>query len=151
MQTIGEVDELNSFIGAILVHDLPEPVRECLTDVQHALFDLGGELAIPGSMTLTSDYVVALERALDTFNANLPPLKEFILPGGGAAAVACHVARTVCRRVERRVITLAREETLNEESRKYLNRLSDLLFVLARVLARAGSGEVYWDPRRKRG
>ncbi|MGC1952251.1 MAG: cob(I)yrinic acid a,c-diamide adenosyltransferase [Gammaproteobacteria bacterium] len=151
MQAIGEADELNSFIGSILVHDLPEPIRECLIDVQHALFDLGGELAIPGSTTLTSDYVTALERALDSFNADLPPLKEFILPGGDAAAVACHLARAVCRRVERRFVSLSREASMNEESRKYVNRLSDLLFVVARVLARRAGGEVYWDPRRKRG
>ena len=151
MQAIGEADELNSFVGAILAYDLPETVRECLIDVQHALFDLGGELAIPGSATLTRDYVTVLERALDRLNADLPPLKEFILPGGDAAAVACHLARAVCRRVERRLISLAREETVNEESRKYVNRLSDLLFVVARVLARRSRGEVYWDPHRKRG
>ncbi|MFZ0255491.1 MAG: cob(I)yrinic acid a,c-diamide adenosyltransferase [Gammaproteobacteria bacterium] len=151
MQAIGEADELNSFIGAILVHDLPETVQECLIDVQHGLFDLGGELAIPGSTTLTSDYVTALERALDSLNADLPPLKEFILPGGNAAAVACHVARAVCRRVERRLVSLSREASVNEESRKYVNRLSDLLFVVARALARRSGGEVYWDPHRKRG
>jgi cob(I)alamin adenosyltransferase len=151
MQAIGEADELNSFVGAILVHELPDAVRECLIDVQHALFDLGGELAIPGSATLTEDYVTALERALDGFNADLPPLKEFILPGGNAAAVASHLARAVCRRVERRLVSLGREATVNEESRKYVNRLSDLLFVIARLLARRSGGEVYWDPRRKRG
>lgn len=151
MQVIGEADELNSFVGAILVHDLPEAVRECLIDVQHALFDLGGELAIPGSEAITGDYVAALERALDSLNADLPPLKEFILPGGNAAAVACHQARAVCRRVERRLVSLAREERINDESRKYVNRLSDLLFVAARILARRSGGEVYWDPRRKRG
>lgn len=150
MQAIGEADELNSFIGAILVHDLPEEVRECLVDVQHALFDLGGELAIPGSATLTREYVTALERALDDLNATLPPLKEFILPGGNAAAVAGHLARAVCRRVERRLVSLARDENVNEQSRKYVNRLSDLLFVVSRVLARRSGGEVYWDPRRKR-
>ncbi|MGF1612638.1 MAG: cob(I)yrinic acid a,c-diamide adenosyltransferase [Gammaproteobacteria bacterium] len=151
MQAIGEADELNSFIGAVLVHELPDRVRDCLIDVQHGLFDLGGELAIPGSATLTEDYVAALERTLDGFNADLPPLKEFILPGGDAAAVACHLARAVCRRVERRLVALAREESVNDVSRKYVNRLSDLLFVIARILARRSGGEVYWDPRRKRG
>lgn len=151
MQVIGEVDELNSFVGAILVHELPSAVRECLIDVQHALFDLGGEMAIPGTSTLTADYVTGLEQPIDTFNAELAPLKEFILPGGGPAAVACHVARAVCRRVERRIISLAREETVNEESRRYINRLSDLFFVLARVLAQGAGGEVYWDAKRKRG
>jgi cob(I)alamin adenosyltransferase len=151
MQAIGEADELNSFIDGILVHDVPEEVRECLTDVQHALFDLGGELAVPDSQTLTEDYVAALERALNSLNADLPPLKEFILPGGNVAAVACHQARAVCRRAERRLVRLAREEHINEESRKYVNRLSDLLFVAGRILARRSGGEVYWDPRRKRG
>ena len=151
MQAIGEVDELNSFIGAILVQDVPDPVRECLIDVQHALFDLGGELAVPNARTLTEEYVAALERELDRLNADLPPLEEFILPGGNAAAVACHQARAVCRRVERRLVELAREESINEESRKYVNRLSDLLFVVARTLARRSGGEVYWNSRRKRG
>ena len=150
MQAIGDVDELNSLVASVLVHDVPAAVRECLTDVQHALFDLGGELAIPGSETLTVGYVAGLEAALDRFNEDLPPLKEFILPGGGAAAVACHVARAVCRRAERRVVALAREEPVHAESKKYLNRLSDLLFVLARVLARRAGGEVYWDPTRNR-
>jgi len=151
MQVIGETDELNSFIGSVLVQDVPDSVRECLTDVQHALFDLGGELAVPDSETLSKDYVTALEQALDNLNADLPPLKEFILPGGNAAAAACHQARAVCRRVERRLVGLAREERINEESRKYVNRLSDLLFVIARILARRSGGEVYWDPSRKRG
>jgi cob(I)alamin adenosyltransferase len=151
MQAIGETDELNSFIGAVLVNDVPEDVRECLTEVQHALFDLGGELAVPAAETITGDYVAALERTLDRLNADLPPLKEFILPGGNAAAVACHQARAVCRRAERRLVSLAREERINEESRKYVNRLSDLLFVVGRILARRSGSEVYWDPRRKRG
>lgn len=153
VEAMGAVDELNSHIGQVLVNEVPDGVRECLTDVQHALFDLGGELAIPGRSVVTDDYVSRMETALDAFNEALPPLKEFILPGGGPAAVACHVARAVCRRAERRLLSLARGEAVNDASRRYLNRLSDLLFVLARVLARAEGGEVLWDPARhgKRG
>lgn len=144
MHAIGDVDELNSFIGALLAQDIPDEVKATLTGVQHALFDLGGELAIPGVAAVTLEYVTNLEQALDGFNQELPPLKEFILPGGGPAAAACHVARSVCRRAERRLVTLARETDINQESRRYINRLSDLLFVLARVLARREGGEVYW-------
>ena len=151
LQAIGAVDELNSFVGAILVNDLPDEVRACLVDAQHALFDLGGELATPSAVTLTDAYVTGLEAALDQFNADLPPLKEFILPGGGAAAVACHLARAVCRRAERRILTLGRSEAVNAVSRAYVNRLSDLLFVVARLLARRDGGEVYWQPGRNRG
>ena len=148
VEAMGTVDELNTLVGAILVHPLPPDVDELLTDVQHALFDIGGEMAIPGAATVTEAYVTRLEQALDGFNASLPPLKEFILPGGGPAAVAAHVARAVCRRAERRLHTLSREEAVNEHSRRYLNRLSDLLFVLARVLAVGDRGEVYWNSRR---
>jgi cob(I)alamin adenosyltransferase len=150
VETMGDVDELNSLIGAVLVHPLPAEVVECLTDVQHGLFDIGGELAIPGVATVCADDVASLERSLDRFNEPLAPLKEFILPGGGPAAVAAHVARAVCRRAERRFVALAGVEDVNEQSQRYLNRLSDLLFVLSRVLARAGEGEVYWQPRRNR-
>ena len=150
IHALGEVDELNSLIGAILVHALDDALRECLVDVQHALFDIGGELAIPGSRSVGEHYVAGLEERIDHFNAGLAPLKEFILPGGGAAAVAAHVARAVCRRAERRLVALSREEDVNTESRRYLNRLSDLLFVLARVLATDGDGEVYWQPGRHR-
>ena len=150
IQAMGDVDELNCAIAAILVHEIAPPIRECLTDVQHALFDIGGELAIPGAASVEECYVAGLEAQLDEFNTGLAPLKEFILPGGGGAAVAAHVARAVCRRAERRFIALAREEELNPHSRRYLNRLSDLLFVLARVLAVGGDGEVYWQPGRRR-
>ncbi len=150
VQAMGDVDELNCCIAAILVREVDAPVRGCLTDVQHALFDIGGELAVPGATSVDERYVRALEARLDEFNAGLAPLKEFILPGGGEAAVAAHVARAVCRRAERRFIALAREEAVNPESRRYLNRLSDLLFVLARVLAVGGDGEVYWQPGRRR-
>lgn len=145
MQAIGEVDELNSFVGVLLAEDIPGEARDTLTGVQHALFDLGGELAVPGSTVITPEYVAALEQALDGLNRELPPLKEFILPSGGPAAAACHVARSVCRRTERRLVSLAREVEVNQESRRYVNRLSDLLFVLARVLARREGGEVYWQ------
>ncbi len=150
ISTLGEIDELNSHIGAVLAHTIPEAMRECLVDVQHALFDIGGELAIPGAQTVSEQYVTSLEHALDGFNAELPPLKEFILPGGGAAAVACHIARAVCRRAERSMVSLARTTDMNEHSRRYVNRLSDLLFVAARVLARADEGGVYWQPGRNR-
>lgn len=148
VETMGTVDELNSYVGRILSHKVPTDLREYLTDAQHALFDIGGELAVPGTSTVTEDYVAALESALDDVNATLPPLKEFILPGGGGAATATHVARSVCRRAERRMLTLSRRDDVNVQSRVYLNRLSDLLFVLARVLTRAHGSEVYWDSRR---
>ena len=150
VEAYGTVDELNSCIGVLLaVPGLPAKARSCLTEVQHELFDMGGELCIPGHQAIVAQQVVRLEQELDELNDALPPLKEFILPGGGPAAAACHVARTVARRAERRVWTLARSETLNPEVMKYLNRLSDLLFVLARVLARHESGaEVLWRHKR---
>ena len=148
VHAMGDLDELNCQVGAVLSHPLPDGVRVCLVDVQHALFDIGGELAIPGHRAVQAHYVTALERTLDALNADLPPLKEFILPGGGPAAIACHLARTVCRRAERSLVQLARSEFVNEESRRYVNRLSDLLFVMARVLAIGGQGEVYWEPGR---
>lgn len=151
VEAMGAVDELNSYVGRILSHKVPTEMRECLTDVQHTLFDIGGELAIPSSSTVTAENVASLESRLDGFNASLPPLKEFILPGGGGAATSTHVARAVCRRAERRLLTLSRRDEVNVHSRAYLNRLSDLLFVLARVLTRAHGSEVYWDPRRNRG
>nr|VFK48938.1 MAG: ATP:cob(I)alamin adenosyltransferase [Candidatus Kentron sp. TC]VFK60694.1 MAG: cob(I)alamin adenosyltransferase [Candidatus Kentron sp. TC] len=144
MQAIGEIDELNSLIGVLSAKHIPGKMRDILDIVQHTLFDLGGELAIPSSTVITQNNVVALEKALDDFNRELPPLKEFILPGGGSAAAACHVARAVCRRAERCIVTLAREETINQEGCRYVNRLSDLLFVFARVLAHRENGEVYW-------
>jgi cob(I)alamin adenosyltransferase len=151
IEAMGVVDELNSYVGRILSHKIPTEMREYLTDVQHALFDIGGELAIPGTNTVTPQYVAGLEAALDDVNATLPPLKEFILPGGGGAATAVHVARAVCRRAERTLLTLSRRDDVNPQSRMYLNRLSDLFFVLARALTRANGSEVYWDPKRSRG
>jgi cob(I)alamin adenosyltransferase len=151
VEAYGTVDETNSCIGVLLaMPTLPAAIKTCLTDVQHDLFDLGGELCIPGHRMVTAAYVDRLEATLDGFNEGLPPLKDFILPGGGPAAAACHVARTVCRRAERRVWSLARVEAVAPDALKYLNRLSDLLFVLARVLARHELGsEVIW--RRSRG
>jgi len=146
VEAYGTVDEVNSAVGVLLaVPKLPKAVTACLVEVQHDLFDLGGELCIPGHRAVTEQFVNRLEETLDAFNAKLPPLKEFILPGGGPAAAACHLARTVCRRAERRVWTLARSEAVAPEVTQYLNRLSDLLFVLARVLARHERGsEVLW-------
>jgi cob(I)alamin adenosyltransferase len=133
----------------LAVPNVPQPVAERLTEVQHELFDLGGELCIPGHHLITAEHVARLEKSLDAFNDALPPLKEFILPAGGPAAAACHLARAIARRAERRVCTLARAETVSPEVAKYLNRLSDLLFVLARVLARHERGaEVLWRHER---
>ena len=147
----GTTDELNSAIGIVLACDIPESVREVLTQVQHDLFDLGGELCIPGMAMVHDADIARLESGLDAFNENLPPLKEFILPGGGMAAAQCHLARTICRRAERNLVTLARDEDVRPEAVRYLNRLSDLLFVIARVLARAsGHGEVLWQHERRR-
>jgi cob(I)alamin adenosyltransferase len=147
----GTVDEANSTIGLVLAAELPDDVRTLLTTVQHQLFDLGGELCIPGHAAIFDADIDALERALDTQNADLPPLKDFILPGGGEAAARCHLARTVVRRAERETVTLARHDAVRPEAIRYLNRLSDLLFVLARVLARAGGhGEVLWKHERRK-
>ncbi|HYB34141.1 MAG TPA: cob(I)yrinic acid a,c-diamide adenosyltransferase [Steroidobacteraceae bacterium] len=146
VEAYGTVDELNSSIGVLLaIPELPEAVAQCLTEVQHELFDLGGELCIPGHRLITAEQVTRLEKTLDDFNDPLPPLREFILPGGGPAAAACHLARSVARRAERRVWTLAKAASVSPEVTKYLNRLSDLLFVVARVLARHERGvEVLW-------
>lgn len=150
VEAYGTVDEANSAIGVVLTVDaVPDDVRRCLTEVQHDLFELGGELCIPGHSAVTQSFVERLERDLDAFNADLPRLKEFILPGGGPAAAACHLARTIVRRAERRTQTLAGSEDVRPEAIRYLNRLSDLLFVIARVLARLESGqEVLWDRSR---
>lgn len=147
----GTIDEANSAIGVVLASDVPDDIRTLLMAVQHQLFDLGGELCIPGHAAITDADVDRLEQHLDQFNQDLPPLKEFILPGGGEASARCHVARTVVRRAERVTITLSREESIRPEAVRYLNRLSDLLFVLCRVLARAsGQGEVIWQHERRK-
>lgn len=150
VEAFGTVDEANSAIGIVLAATtLPDGIRTCLTDVQHDLFELGGELCIPGHSAVSDAYIDRLENDLDEFNAALPRLKEFILPGGGPAAAACHLARAIVRRAERRVLSLASAEEVRPEVVKYLNRLSDLLFVIARVLAREESGqEVLWNRER---
>ena len=152
VEAYGTVDELNSALGVLLaLPGLPPEVSACLTEVQHELFDMGGELCIPGHRAIQAGQITRLERTLDGFNDALPPLKEFILPGGGPAAAACHLARTVARRAERRVCTLARAETVSPQVGQYLNRLSDLLFVIARVLARHERGtEVLWRHDRRK-
>jgi len=152
VEAYGTVDEANSAIGMVLaVPGIPAEVARCLTEVQHDLFDLGGELCIPGTQVIKAERIAELESVLDRFNDPLPPLKDFILPGGGPAAAACHLARTITRRAERGVWTLAAAEPVNAEVPRYLNRLSDLLFVLARVLARHEHGsEVLWRHDRGR-
>ncbi len=148
---LGEVDELNSCVGLLLTESLPEDVRAVLTSIQHDLFDLGGELCIPGFENVHEAQLVRLDGWLEHYNATLPRLEEFILPGGARAAAQAHVARTVARRAERAVVALGRDEQVRAVCRQYLNRLSDLLFVLARVLNRhAGGDDVQWDPKRER-
>ena len=146
VEAYGAVDEANSAIGIVLgFAAVPQDIRRCLTDVQHDLFELGGELSIPGHQAVQAGFITRLEQDLDGFNKDLPPLKEFILPGGGRAAAACHLARSIVRRAERRVFSLGKEEYVRDEALHYLNRLSDLLFVIARVLARVETGqEVLW-------
>src|ERR1700681_810306 len=151
VEAYGTVDEANCAIGVVLaIPNLPAEVKDSLLEVQHDLFDLGGELCIPGHRIVTPAYILRLEARLDEFNETLPPLKDFILPGGGPAGAACHVARAVCRRAERRCWSLARAEEIAADTLKYLNRLSDLLFVLARVLARHEQGsETIWRQSRE--
>ena len=145
VEAYGTVDELNSAVGLVLCADLPDDIRDGLTRIQHELFDLGGELCMPGTTLIPDRYVDRLEADLDRLNEDLPPLKDFILPGGSESAARCHLARTIGRRAERRVISLAHNEAVNEATIRYLNRLSDLMFVMARVLARRdGGGEVIW-------
>ena len=145
VEAMGDVDELNSALGLLLTESLPPRTREQLTQIQHRLFDLGGELAIPGHVSLQAQHVSELEQWLDTENDTLPALKEFILPGGSRAASFCHLARTVCRRAERRLVRLAQIDSVSLHSRHFLNRLSDLLFVLCRVLNRHnGVDDFYW-------
>jgi cob(I)alamin adenosyltransferase len=146
IEALGGLDELNSLIGMIMVQAEPDVPHE-LERIQNQLFDLGAEIATPGATRTGVKDVDWLEKALDGYNEQLPPLKEFILPGGGSAATFCHLARAVCRRTERRLVTLGREEQVNPHSMRYVNRLSDVLFVLARVLARRNGGsEVFWQP-----
>jgi len=153
IEAIGAVDALNSYIGRILAQGgLPEAVRSCLENIQHDLFELGAELCLPGVIKIEDAHLARLERELDGFNADLPGLKEFILPGGSLAAADAHVARTACRSAERVVVALGKAEPGGDGARKYLNRLSDLLFVLARVLNRAaGRPDVLWQQGKNRG
>lgn len=149
VHAMGDVDELNSQIGVLLCEEMPLDVRDLLVEVQHQLFNLGGELSIPGFELLKPEAVIVLDQALETYNATLPRLAEFILPAGSRAASLAHVCRTVARRAERAVVALDQAETLKESPRQYLNRLSDLLFVLSRVLNRMNGGDdVYWKSER---
>jgi len=151
IDAIGSVDELNSSLGVLLAENLPDEVAADLTDVQHDLFDLGGELSIPGHAAMTDAHVEQLEAQVERYNGRLSPLKEFVLPGGTRAASVAHVCRTVCRRAERSLVHLAAGEPVSDASRKYLNRLSDLLFVLARTLnVAAGREDVLWQKGRAR-
>ena len=150
VEAMGTVDELNSALGVLLSHPLDEALTSILIDIQHTLFDMGGELCIPGTTIITENRVAVLEQQLDALNADLQPLKEFILPGGCSAAAACHLARAICRRSERRVHSLSQAEAVNLNAMKYLNRLSDLLFVMARHLNKAaGRPDVLWQHERK--
>jgi cob(I)alamin adenosyltransferase len=149
IRAIGDVDELNCVIGVLLCESLAPGIHDTLRSVQHDLFDLGGELSIPGSTLLPDGAVKRLEAAIDQWNEDLPPLKEFILPGGSRAAAACHLGRAVCRRAERAIVELSEGEGAGALALGYINRLSDLLFVLARALARAdGGAEILWDRSR---
>ena len=151
VEAYGTVDELNCCIGLVLASpDLPASISDSLQAIQHRLFDLGGELAVPGRDVILAEDTTGLEALLDTLNAELPALKDFVLPGGTPAAAACHLARAVCRRAERRLLSLQLAETINPEALRYLNRLSDLLFVMSRVLCRSSGGaEIIWKPRGK--
>ena len=147
---MGDVDELNSTIGLLLTEPLPDDIRDALIDIQHDLFDLGGELCIPGFENLAETQVAQLDALLLRYNATLPRLQEFILPGGSRSAAVAHIARTVCRRAERAIVSLGGEEAIRPACRQYVNRLSDLLFVLARVLNRhEGGTDVQWQKGRR--
>ena len=151
VRALGDIDELNSAIGVLLAEELPPELRDALGEIQYDLFDLGGELSIPGHALLGDAHVARLEARLEAWNAGLPPLKEFILPGGTRAAACAHLARTVCRRAERGVVALGKKDKISAHARRYLNRLSDLLFVAARILNRhAGRSDVQWRHERKR-
>jgi cob(I)alamin adenosyltransferase len=151
VQALGDIDELNSAIGLVLCEDVPDALREALAGVQQALFDLGGEISIPGHALVAPEQVAALEAHVEAWNGGLPPLKEFILPGGSRAAAAAHLARTVCRRAERSVVALGTHEPVSANARAYLNRLSDLLFVAGRLLNRhAGMPDVQWKHQKRK-
>ncbi len=143
---LGDIDELNSCIGLLLTESLPDTIGDALVGVQHDLFDLGGEVCIPGRTSISEAHIARLEGLVEQFNSELPPLKEFILPGGSRAAGLAHMARTICRRAERALVALAAEEPVSEASRIYVNRLSDLMFVFGRAANRhAGKPDVLWQ------
>ena len=151
VQALGELDELNSAIGLVLAEEVPAEMSALLLEVQHDLFDLGGEVSIPGHAMLAETAVARLETAIEAWNAELPRLKEFVLPGGTHAAATAHLARTVCRRAERSLVALGRSETVSDAARRYLNRLSDVLFIVGRRLNRhAGRSDVQWRHERKK-
>lgn len=151
IDAIGDVDELNSAVGLVLAENVPDEMRESLAAVQNDLLDLGGELCLPGHSIINEGHIARLEEELDRLNATLPALKDFVLPGGSRAAAAAHLARTICRRAERKLVTLARSEPVAPPLRQYLNRLSDLMFVVARALNRhAGGSDVLWQQGRNR-
>jgi len=151
VHAMGDVDELNSHIGVLLCEDLPEGMQHELVSIQHDLFDMGGELCIPGYQMITEAQVARLDDLLEKYNADLTPLKDFILPGGSRAAAIAHVCRTVCRRAERAIVSVGKSENIHDHPRQYMNRLSDLLFVLSRVLNRyAGGNDVLWEKDRVR-
>lgn len=151
VHAMGDVDELNSQIGVLLCEDMPDQMKHELVSIQHDLFDMGGELCIPGYTMITEAQVTRLDALLEKYNADLPPLKDFILPGGSRAAAIANVCRTVCRRAERAIVSVGAAETINDAPRQYMNRLSDLLFVLSRVLNRyAGGSDVLWEKERER-
>ena len=151
IDVIGEIDELNSALGLVLAEDLPQEMRASLLAVQNDLLDLGGELCLPGHSIINEGHVGRLEEELEHLNATLPALKDFVLPGGSRAAAAAHLSRTICRRAERRVVTLARSEAVAPQVRQYLNRLSDLMFVVARALnLHAGGADVLWQQGKNR-
>ncbi len=152
IEAIGDIDELNSVLGLLLSHELPKDIHHSLCEIQQTLFDIGGELSMPGTNSLDAKPVAHLEKQLEMYNATLTPLREFILPGSTEASARCHLARAVCRRAERHIVALSRSETINENILAYVNRLSDLLFVISRVLTRLGGGqEIYWRSPRLRG
>jgi cob(I)alamin adenosyltransferase len=151
IESLGEVDELNSAVGLVLAEDLPEALRSCLLAVQHDLLDVGGELCLPGHTLVAEAHVAKLEQEVERLNAELSPLRDFVLPGGSRAAAAAHLARTVCRRAERKLVALSRAEAVAPHLLQYLNRLSDFLFVAARALNRhAGGGDVLWEQGKSR-
>ncbi len=151
IEAIGDIDEMNSVLGLLLSHDLPKDIHHSLSEIQQTLFDIGGELSMPGTASFGTKPVAHLEQQLEMYNATLTPLREFILPGSTEASARCHLARAVCRRAERHIVALSRTEDVNEHILAYVNRLSDLLFVISRVLTRLGNGqEIYWRSPRLR-